>query len=122
MSTHFAGSRCICGHAEHNHIFDPPSSICAQADCKCHEYIRWVVYFFCPIGEIRVVSNVSEFVRDNDYLFEWADTVEKHSPSAARETQKFTNASLQLSHLAEGYIQSWKGWTVMTYPKTYEKV
>lgn len=113
-----ADRRCICGHHEGTHVFHASESICADADCPCAGFHLWEVALQAPCGTIYRTSDVAKFVRDHPHLFEPDDIKERHMPSDGA-TEYWTKADRGLYTLTCGRSNSWKGWTVCTFPKTF---
>jgi hypothetical protein len=96
-------------------VFDNAESICASTICACKDFHLWDVTFLTPDGLKITTSDIYKFVRDNPFLFNAEDLVVKATPQ-----HKWCNADSGLHELALGRLDSWKGWQIFTYPKTFK--
>jgi hypothetical protein len=117
-----AERRCICRHAEHLHILEGSETICAHHGCTCKQFYLWSVDFRSPSGKVYTVPDIAKFVRDNWELFGVADAELTKCASSVYRLNKsgmYSRAEDALTKLGCRYIDSWKGWTVFTFPKTF---
>lgn len=118
--------RCICGHAESKHAFDGDESICAEEGCQCARFHLWEAVIESPhLGRERFkVTCVEAFVRQHAELFLPEDAelrlVNRGRDGGASDFKThWTRAGSGLRSIIERVCESWKGWTVVTFPKTY---
>lgn len=114
--------RCICGHHATSHIIDSSmeESICCVRTCDCQNLHLWEVTLQDPYGKNHVTTDVQKFVRENSDLFEWSDLEMKMSPSSENKGDAWCNAYRGLHALIHDRTQeSWKGWSVLTFPKSF---
>lgn len=113
--------RCICGHCETTHIVEHLETICAHAGCKCNQFFLWEVHLLDPMGNLHIICDVDKFVRDRDDLFTTEER-EIHgikTKNGNRSENSYTRAGSGLSKLTQKQQDSWHGWTIARYPKTY---
>lgn len=113
--------RCICGHHFCTHVFDEADSICSAEGCSCIAFVKWEVVLLSPDGNEYRIYDIERFVRkDFTDLFIAEDVIIKARPSENNRGGGWTNAETGLQKLAEDKINSWKGWTLITKPKTFK--
>lgn len=80
------------------------------------------VKFISPNGDIFVVLNINQFVREHKELFAPNDIKERYVKSE-RSIKKYTNASIALSTLKRGGCTNgaWKGWKLAESPNISRK-
>lgn len=118
-------TRCICDHAPHRHIFDGPDSICANEGCQCPGFYLWEVKFYDPYGVKHTITNVAQFVQTNKSLFLCEDVELRTYPRYERgelttQNHYWSRAERGLESVMHHNTESWKGWTIAQFPKTYK--
>lgn len=111
--------RCICGHHEKFHIFDGTESICSREGCACGCFHLWEVLLLDPCGQRHKVSDVRYFVQEHKDLFDPQDLDWHYQPSDITQGDPVCRALGGLYSITNAKSSSWKGWAVLTFPKTF---
>jgi hypothetical protein len=106
--------RCICLHVKDTHLFDGDESVCMREGCRCVCFHLWEVTLCDPFGKTHKVHDVAKFVRESG-LFSDDELIlmRRHG------VPHITRAEIGISSLIQAEANSWHGWELVTFPKTY---